>query len=482
MGCSIESLEPGVPAVRQGCGPIQRCWNPGKDMNSANREIYLMGASLGTGNRGVSALGASLVKLAREYCPDAEVRMLLGRRTNTPFQLRSNGQQLQVGVVNYRLSPGAKPREHFALWLLLAFLYRVFPLESWRDLLRRRHPLIRASAQAAFVGDIRGGDSFSDIYGLKNFVLGSLEVLAVVLVRREVVLLPQTYGPYKSWISRKIARFILRRSSTILSRDRQSIATAEGLAGRPGSCRFCPDVAFSLESRLPEKLCIDPPLPSSVLSPPAPAVLIGLNVNGLMYRGGYTRDNMFGLRLDYREYLSSVSRALLADPRRHLLFVPHTFAPPESVESDPAACQEVRAALPAKLRSRAHLLEGEYDQSEIKWIIGQCGFFIGSRMHSCIAALSQGIPTVGVAYSKKFAGVFDSVGAADWVVDGRQFDSAQAVAKTMKILQGREALCGPLAGRVRAAQAELQTTFEQMLATAVAPNGKLRTTAMALTA
>ena len=45
-----------------------------------------------------------------------------------------------------------------------------------------------------------------------------------------------------------------------------------------------------------------------------------------------------------------------------------------------------------------------------KAVIGQCDFFIGSRMHACIAALSQGVPCVGVAYSMKFAGVFDTVG------------------------------------------------------------------------
>ena len=66
------------------------------------------------------------------------------------------------------------------------------------------------------------------------------------------------------------------------------------------------------------------------------------------------------------------------------------------------------------------IVDREYDQHEIKGVIGMCDFFVGSRMHACIGALSQGIPCVGVAYSMKFRGVFESVGVADWVVDSRQ--------------------------------------------------------------
>ena len=46
------------------------------------------------------------------------------------------------------------------------------------------------------------------------------------------------------------------------------------------------------------------------------------------------------------------------------------------------------------------MIAHEYDQHAIKSIIGRCDFFIGSRMHACIAALSQKIPTAAVAIVK----------------------------------------------------------------------------------
>ena len=36
-----------------------------------------------------------------------------------------------------------------------------------------------------------------------------------------------------------------------------------------------------------------------------------------------------------------------------------------------------------------------------------CRFFIGSRMHACIFALSSGVPSIGLAYQPKFFGLFE---------------------------------------------------------------------------
>jgi polysaccharide pyruvyl transferase WcaK-like protein len=58
----------------------------------------------------------------------------------------------------------------------------------------------------------------------------------------------------------------------------------------------------------------------------------------------------------------------------------------------------------------------------MKALIGRCDLFLGSRMHACIAAISQHVPTVGLAYSNKFRGVFESVGMREWVIDIRGCD------------------------------------------------------------
>jgi polysaccharide pyruvyl transferase WcaK-like protein len=172
---------------------------------------------------------------------------------------------------------------------------------------------------------------------------------------------------------------------------------------------------------------------------------------------------MFGLKLDYREFVKSVLEQLLTDKSARVLLVPHTFATDGRVESDPEACRDVRQRLSPSLRDRVHLLSRAYNQHEIKWIIGLCDFFIGSRMHACIAAMSQGVPTVGVAYSRKFEGVFDTVGAADWVIDGRTVSVEEALRRVEMMFAQRRLRASALREHVTAARDELASTFTEIL-------------------
>jgi colanic acid/amylovoran biosynthesis protein len=420
--------------------------------------VALMGAPIGIGNRGVSALGASLVRLVLGVRGDARISLLMGSRKPDPIELRVGGQVHVLPVINYRMSPKAALQEQLWWIALLAALHRIVPSRGLRSRLESSNRWIAAVARADFVGEIRGGDSFSDIYGVWRFVLGSLPLLTALWVKREVVLLPQTYGPYKSRIARWLARHILLRAQAILTRDRAGLAVVRQLTRGRREAVFCPDVAFALEVAMPANPGIVPPLAQK-----DSVILVGLNVNGLMFNGGYTRSNMFGLKLDYRAFLDELLRMLLDIPGVHILLVPHTYAAAGSVESDNDACRMLAERVPAGDAMRVHVVTEEHDQYHIKGVIGLCDFFVGSRMHACIAALSQGIPTVGVAYSRKFAGVFASVGADEWVVDGRDTDAVEAVQRIRMLLDRRQTLRQGLAAEVARAEEILSREFGNLV-------------------
>ncbi len=441
--------------------------------NGSARMIGLMGASLDLGNRGVGALAASLIKLLSGPGSGTAITFLLGRSHSRPFTLATSDMPRQLPVVNYRLTPRAPLNEQLWWILVLSAVYRMVPLSWVRSRILRSGPWFRTLSAADWVGDIRGGDSFSDIYGMKRFVSASLAVISVIWVKGSVVLFPQTYGPFQSSLARWLASYILNRSKLALARDHESLAAALELAPR-AAVKFCPDVAFMLDTRDPGEVPFQPPLPYSLKvrqeTRPLPQgqkdVLIGLNISGLLLNGGYTRKNMFGLKMDYELFLVRLIQSLLASADNRIILVPHTFGPATSVESDPAACALIRDRLSSSQQERVHLLLGEYDQNQIKALIGQCDFFVGSRMHACIAALSQGIPTVGVAYSRKFRGVFDVICAGGWVVDGRDLDEEKALQATLQVFVQREELRVPLLERIRDVQSLLSSTFDDLLAQA----------------
>ena len=136
---------------------------------------------------GVSALGASLVKLLLESVPDAQVCFFIGRRSSAPYQLSLDGRLVEVEVLNDRLSPKAPLKEHLLWLLLMALLFSLLPFATLREKILKCTPCLNVLNQCGFIGDIRGGDSFSDIYGLRGLVLGSLPGIIVLLLGKRLV-------------------------------------------------------------------------------------------------------------------------------------------------------------------------------------------------------------------------------------------------------------------------------------------------------
>lgn len=420
-------------------------------------DVAILGTPVSSENRGVRALAASLINLCATVAKGGESVLMVMHDSDEPVPFRVGGRLRPVQVVNCRLSPRAHPRVHLVWIVFAALLYRAIPLKGLRKALSLSTSWIATLEKADVVGDVRGGDSFSDLYGIRRFLYGFFMAWTVLLVKGTIVQFPQTFGPYQSRLSRVLSGFLLRRSSVIMARDETSRLIAQDLVAGRCDVWLVPDVAFSLEAVPPERLEVDPPSGGAV-----PPGVIGLNVNGLMYNGGYSRDNMFGLALDYKSFLPRLAEALLSEHPGELWLVPHTYASPNNVESDPEACRQLRRALPEPLRRRVRIVTGEYDQHELKWLIGRCDFFIGSRMHSCIAALSQGVPCVGVAYSRKFRGVFDTVGMGEWVVDGQTVVNQNAVSRILDLYRIRDGVRDQLHREGDRARKSLYDSFRRI--------------------
>jgi colanic acid/amylovoran biosynthesis protein len=444
---------------------------------SAKKSIGIMGVAVTSGNRGVWALGASLLNLANVAFPGAEPKLLISNANDHPVPFRISGQSRMVKVVHARMSPKTHLRNHLFVILMAAVCYRVTPAKSVRTRLVNWIPWLKAVEEADLVGDIRGGDSFSDIYGMKRFFRGFFEAWTVILIKGSIVQFPQTYGPYKSPVARVLARYLLRRSSTIIARDKKSRQLAQELVGGQREVLLTPDVAFCLESVRHSDVRLHPPLQG--LKPPH---VIGLNVNGLMYNGGYSRSNMFGLAMDYPAFLQKLLLALLRETQREVWLVPHTIAPAGDVESDNEASERLKTSLPIDLQSRVRIVDSNYDCHELKGIIANFDVFIGARMHSCIAALSQGVPCIGIAYSMKFAGVFESVDMEEWVIDGRLVANDQAVERVLELYRQRDAVRGRLSRAAEDARGQLKNVFGDLLSSFQPREGTVDVSADAIAA
>lgn len=395
-------------------------------------KICLLGASFDTGNLGVSALAESSIKIILNKWPDAKIVLLGTGSSDNEHCLNLFGREIRVRVERMRFCKNVFMRSHFCVLLLNAMLLKLLPFRKFREFLSAINPYVKTLVETDKVFDITGGDSFSDIYGLRRFLIyGFLQKWLVTQFGKELILLPQTYGPCTRSITRSMARSVLKRASVVYARDTESFEYVRRLFGNyniNGKLRFMPDVAFILDSDEPETIDIG----SLDNIRKKNSVVVGLNISGLLFNGGYTRENMFGLKTNYSELIDSVVDYLMKDERVLVLLVPHVLAPSRTIEDDPNASRQLYEKLIEKYPGRIFLTQGNYDHNNIKYIIGLCDFFIGSRMHACIAALSQSIPAVGIAYSKKFHGVFESVGLGNCVADVYQCDDNNELLSTIE--------------------------------------------------
>ena len=258
-----------------------------------------------------------------------------------------------------------------------------------------RHPgqFYRTLRQLDLVLDIGGGDSFADIYGWKRFARMHFQKYLVHLSGRPLVLAPQTIGPFSSTLRRALAAGSARRCVIVATRDALSTAALHEMGIRQGIIEAS-DVALRLPHAPPSR-------------PPGGPVRIGLNVSGLLMSGGYTRSNMFGLRMDYRQLVRDIIAAFLHHPdgcEVHL--VPHVITWTRGdLEDDLQASLDLAAEFP-----QVRVAPAFATPPEAKSYIAGLDFFMGARMHACIAAFSAGVPVVPMAYSRKFAGLFGSLG------------------------------------------------------------------------
>ena len=303
--------------------------------------------------------------------------------------------------------------------------------------------------------DIGAGDSFADIYGTRRlkrmFVLKFLTHLAGT----PLVVAPQTIGPFTRRISKLLAQVSLRLCAVVATRDALSTAALRDLGVRRAAIEAS-DVALRLPYTPPAPHDGEPTKDGPTIDGP---VKVGINVSGLLMGGGYTGQNEFGISLDYPGLMRDLIRHFQGlGAQVHL--VPHVIVPEGRMvgEDDARASAALATEFPGVVLAPAFA-----SPSEAKSYIAGMDFFMGARMHACIAAFSSGVPVIPMAYSRKFAGLFGAIGYAR-TVDCTREDGAQILAKIAAAYEDRAALKAEAATALARGLAKLQA-YEQALQT-----------------
>lgn len=343
-----------------------------------------------------------------------------------------NGQQVSFIVVGTR-GGTPYPIQEFTIAGTGEYALRAFKARNFSAL--------RLLRQCDIVFDIGEGDSFSDIYGNKRL---AIQVSAKVLCRLfgiPLILSPQTIGPFRTATGKRLGRTAMRSATRIYARDNLSR-------------KLLDDWGFS--SRSQEVIDVAFALPYEKQTPAPGRLQVGLNVSGLLFNGGYSGKNEFGLTVDYRNLLEQCIEFLLQQGNVDIWLVGHVIT--EGVEDDCAAAAQLQQKYPQlKVAPRFR------SPSEAKSFISGMDFFSGARMHACIAAFSSGVPVVPMAYSRKFNGLFNSLGY-DCILDCLKMNNEQGLQLFSQAFLQREQLAAQVARGNQQAQARLDLYVDEVAA------------------
>lgn len=273
---------------------------------------------------------------------------------------------------------------------------------------------IRSLKECDIIFDVTMGDSFSDIYSKTYYKYLIRHKQISQFLCKKYILLPQTYGPFNEMGSAKKASKVFKNSAMIYCRDEISqrllcnkfnITNAELVS----------DMAFVLPYDKEMYTFSD-------------KEKIGINVSGLLYKGGFNRENQFNLSLDYKKLVDQILSTLSTSYEVHL--IPHVIDDRQNAyDDDYKICKTLQKKYPETILAPAF-----NTPIEAKSYISNMKIFIGSRMHSTIAAFSSGVATIPVSYSRKFEGLFNSLNY-EYVINGRKETTESAYCKIIHYIE-----------------------------------------------
>ncbi len=364
------------------------------DHHNSDMKILIIGGGLF--NRGGTAMMRTVISQLGERLPGAD--FFIG----THHVRQIGGKDVvAAGIPQIQVQKKSKPVR------IAQLLKSALQLPGGPGYWRKREGDI--SYQQAVVEEV---DAFVDISGFlyvdKRGPSSALKLASLTLMAEAkgvpYIYLPQTFGPFTIRKLRKGTEKAARASSLLYTRDALSRQYVADLLGKPLSeVKQSPDIAFLYKG--------DAPSPDRMraldLDPDRPILGISPNVRVYEHSTGKGSEN---------KYLCALTRAIkhFTDLGVQVLLLPHEMWEKEGTIDDSTLCAMLlRNVDPELVRN----VGGSPSAEELKSLIGGCDMLVGSRFHSLVAALSQGIPAVAVGWAHKYPELLREFGLEDYVYD-----------------------------------------------------------------
>jgi colanic acid/amylovoran biosynthesis protein len=318
--------------------------------------------------------------------------------------------------------------------LIYRFMHRI-PLFFTPAALR---PLLLAYSKANLIASVAGGFLYSSGRGTV-LLIHFYDLFLAWVAGKPFYLLPQSIGPFRRRWECIVARYVLSKARLILVRDPIS---QEQLA-KCGFSHPVPvltyDLGFSFEAA--EESVLENWLAEHQLSLPAHWPLLGITtINWGAQFSGFQRQEL------YESALVEAAKEFINLTAGKVIFFPQVCGP-LPIQDDRIPSRRIISQLDDYAGS-ATLFSEPAPPAILKAMYRKTTIFLGTRMHSNIFALGNGVPVLAIGYLHKTQGIMQMLGLSDWVIDIREAEPGNVVPRLQQLWEKRDQVAQQIASQL----------------------------------
>ena len=308
----------------------------------------------------------------------------------------------------------------------------LFPIITYRLIHKPLYYLTPATLKELMQGYIHsdlvisgpGGFLYSSGRGLA-FLISVFSILLGGWAGKPVYLFPQSIGPLRKKWEYRFLKYALKKVRLVLVREPISLQFVRDMGLR---CLLVPDLAFGFPRPKKEealsfykKIGLNPEIDRPWL--------------GVTTIDWENQNRRFKSQSLYEMEIQSAVRFFIQELKGKVLFFPHVVGPARS-RDDRRPANRIFNNL-KDLSDSIFLITEELSPEQLKSLYGCLDLFIGTRLHSVIFALSEGVPSIGIGYQPKTRGVFQMLEIEDWVIDMEQMEGGTLLSQLIKLWTAR---------------------------------------------
>ena len=362
-----------------------------------------------SGNKGAESMLTALVQNIKKLFPESNIYLI----SPYPKNDRQYEDMVPVTVVS------GTPIRLLLIVTPLVLLYRIFQRFNLSTWVIEKEPVIKAINASDIVFDA-GGITFSDgreIYLLYNVVT----ILPSILMNKKTIKCAQAMGPFNGYINRFFAKHFLPKIDMIFARGKitASYLKSIGLHNTiPAS-----DLSFSIK-----KEPIDTSLREKYLSSNGKKI-VGIAPSSVVYN--YCKK----YKIDYIDIMRRFCEWLTMHKGFSVMLIPHSIriGSKKLKNNDLPIVIEITNAV--MHRQWISAIEDDLTASELRSLISYCTYFVASRFHSMISALTVEVPPIVCGWGHKYLEVLEQFEIQEYALDYRNLTLESIQSKFEQLLE-----------------------------------------------